>query len=103
MSPERKSQPSPDGPPKTCPDCQGRGWTDNRCLTPDQAQLCGVCNGRGTDTNGKECVSCRGTGQIETRSQDRLACTLCNGAGVYPVPESMTLEEFAFHPRSKRK
>jgi DnaJ-class molecular chaperone len=55
-------------------------------------------NEKGTDPGGKECHACHGTGLIEVRIEDKLSCTLCRGAGVYPVPESLTAAEFAFHP-----
>ncbi len=35
---------------------------------------------------------------IEIRQSDKSPCPLCAGAGVYPVPESMTIREFAFKP-----
>ncbi len=98
MSTERRSQPSPDGAPKTCPECHGRGWVDNRCLTPDHAHLCSYCNGKGLNYAGGRCYACGGTGQIEIRQVDKNPCPLCCGAGVYPVPESMTMKEFAFRP-----
>jgi RecJ-like exonuclease len=98
MSPEEREIPSPDGPSKTCPECRGRGWVDNRCLTPDHAHMCSYCNGKGISFSGKPCVPCRGTGMIEVRQIDRNPCPLCSGAGVYPVPESMTLREFAYLP-----
>ena len=89
--------------PKTCPECQGRGWLDNRCSTPNHSHLCTLCNGVGQTSTGKECHACHGSGQIEIRQEDKNPCLLCNGAGVYPVPETMTLKEFAFNPGSRFK
>ena len=101
MVPERIPVPQSDGAPRTCPECQGRGWVDNRCLTPDRAHRCSYCDGRGTDVQGKECYACHGTSLIEVRVEDKNPCPLCNGAGVYPVPESMTIKEFAYRLRVK--
>jgi hypothetical protein len=100
---ERKEIPSPEGPPKTCPECNGRGWIDHRCLSEDHAHRCAYCDGKGTTTLGKECYACHGTGLIEVRSDDRNPCPLCNGAGVYPVPESMCAKDFAYYPGRKRR
>lgn len=100
---ERKHVPSPDGEPKTCPECQGRGWVDNRCITPDHAHKCTLCNGTGQTALGKECHACLGTGRIEIRREDKNPCPLCNGAGVFPVPSSMTMEEFAYHPGLRKR
>jgi DnaJ-class molecular chaperone len=86
---------------QTCPDCSGRGWTDNRCATPDSADMCTVCNGRGSDTGGKQCYACHGTGRIEVRKSDKHVCSKCRGAGVYPVPPSMTEDQFAYRPGRK--
>lgn len=99
MPTENRPSPQADGPPKQCPECQGRGWVDNRCLTPDHAHVCMYCSGRGTALSGKPCYACNGTGLIEVRQVDKNPCPLCAGAGVYPVPESMTMKEFAFRPR----
>lgn len=98
MSPEEHKLPSNEGPPKTCPECLGRGWVDNRCLTPNHAHVCMYCFGKGQDTSGKDCYSCKGTGMIEIRQSDKNPCPLCAGAGIYPVPESMSMREFAFKP-----
>jgi RecJ-like exonuclease len=95
---ESKPTPDPKGPPKTCPECQGRGWVDNRCITPDHAHRCAYCDGRGTDTLGRPCYACGGTGLIEVRKEDKNPCPLCGGAGVYPVPESLTAREYAYNP-----
>jgi hypothetical protein len=92
-----------DQKPATCPECQGRGWVDNRCVTPDHAHLCSYCNGRGENAVGQTCYACRGSGRIEVRQVDRNPCPLCSGAGVYPVPDSMTLSEFAFRPGDRAK
>lgn len=86
------------GEPNPCPECQGRGWVDNRCITPDHSLLCTYCNGRGVNFTGKECYVCHGTGSIEVRQVDKNPCPLCHGAGVYPVPESMSMKEFAYRP-----
>ena len=102
MSPENIPRPSPESSPRNCPECNGRGWKDNRCLTPDQSTTCMACNGRGTTSLGEVCSGCHGTGQIETRLQDKAVCSLCNGAGVYPIPSSMTESEFAYRPGMKR-
>jgi len=102
MLTEKHTTPSKDQPPKTCPECQGRGWVDNRCLTPDHAHRCGYCDGRGTDVVGKECYACKGTGLIEVRQSDKNPCTICGGAGIYPVPESMRAKDFAYYPGRRR-
>ena len=86
------------GSPLSCPDCQGRGWMDNRCATPEASDLCSVCNGKGFDAGGKECYACHGTGRIEVRKIDKNVCPKCRGAGVYPVPPSMTEDQFAYRP-----
>lgn len=98
MKTEKRPEPTATGAPKTCPECSGRGWVDNRCLTPEQAHRCPLCNGRGTDNAGKQCFACHGTGLMEVRQVDRHRCSLCRGAGVYPVPASMGADEFAFRP-----
>jgi len=54
MLTERRPEPQKNGPPVTCPECNGRGWVDNRCLTPDHAHRCSYCDGRGTAAAGKE-------------------------------------------------
>ena len=84
--------------PKLCPECNGRGWLDNRCITPDHAHRCMYCNGKGFDVGEKECYACKGTCLIEVRQVDKNPCPICAGAGVYPVPPSMTTWEFAYHP-----
>jgi DnaJ-class molecular chaperone len=99
MSPENIPHASPESQPQTCPECNGRGWKDNRCPTSDQSIVCMACNGRGTTASGAVCGGCHGTGQIETRLQDKMPCPLCNGAGIYPIPSSMNEAEFAFRPR----
>lgn len=86
-----------------CPECQGRGWRDNLCAKSDEATTCNLCKGKGFDGIGHVCSGCGGTGRIEVRIADKSACTLCRGAGVYPVPESMTMDEFAFRPWEGRK
>ena len=98
----RKSQP-PEVGPKTCPECLGRGWVDNRCITPDHAYRCMYCDGKGFTPLGNECDACHGTGQIEVRQVDQNPCPLCAGAGIYPVPESMTIKEFVFRPGLKKR
>jgi len=95
------STPPPQGVPRKCPRCQGRGWIDHRCVTPDQSYVCSYCNGKGFNAAGGECYACHGTGLIEVRLEDKNPCPLCNGAGVFPVPESMTYSQFAFHPGRK--
>ena len=97
METERVETPSADAP-KTCPQCQGRGWMDNLCVTEARERCCSFCDGKGVDAGGKECYACHGTGLIEVRVQDKLACTLCHGAGIHPVPESLTATEFAYRP-----
>ena len=84
--------------PKICPECNGRGWVDNRCITSDHAHRCAYCDGKGFDAGGKECYACRGTGLIEVRQVDKNPCPLCSGAGVYPVPPSTTAWDFAYKP-----
>ncbi len=99
---ENVPTPSPEGEPKPCPECQGRGWTDNFCVNVERSHVCAHCNGRGMSPSGKECEACHGTGRIEVRKVDKTPCSLCNGAGVYPVPESMTISEFAYRPGLKK-
>ena len=99
---ERQPEISRSARPKTCPECRGRGWVDNRCITPDHEHRCMYCNGRGTDAAGRECYACHGTGLIEVRQVDKNPCPLCGGAGVYPVPPSMVAREFAFSPGRKQ-
>lgn len=89
------------GEPKTCPECHGRGWVDNRCITPYHAHRCMYCDGKGFDAGGKECYACKGTGLIEVRQEDKNPCPVCSGAGVYPVPPSMTAWDFAYRPGRK--
>ncbi|MBU0691318.1 hypothetical protein KKC97_10130 [bacterium] len=97
--PER---PSPDSEPKKCPECQGRGWVDNRCLTPDHTHKCPICDGKGINAIEKECYACRGTGLLEVRQVDKNPCPLCGGAGIYPVPMSMRAQEFAYNPGRRK-
>jgi len=87
--------------PKPCPKCHGRGWVDNRCLTPDHAHYCPHCAGKGFDAGGKNCYACHGTGLIEVRQTDKNPCPQCSGAGVYPVPPTLTAWDFAFKPGTK--
>ena len=100
--PPMKNERQPSKPeadkPKTCPECQGRGWVDNRCSTPHSEHRCMYCNGRGCDMLGKPCYACQGTGLIEVRSEDKTPCPLCSGAGVYPVPESRVARDFVYKP-----
>jgi len=103
MQTERKATADKDQPPKTCPECHGRGWVDNRCLTPDHAHRCGYCDGRGTDVAGRECYACKGTGLIEVRQVDKNPCPICGGAGVYPVPLLMKARDFAYNPGRRRR
>lgn len=103
MSKKSEKVPSPDGKPCSCPECQGRGWKDNRCLTSDLAQKCMYCDGKGFDALENTCYACHGTGRIEVRQSDKNPCPLCGGAGVYPVPESMKFTEFAYHPMLKKR
>ena len=88
--------------PKICPECNGRGWVDNRCITPDHAHRCAYCDGKGFDAGGKDCYACQGTGLIEVRQVDKNPCPICSGAGVYPVPPSMTAWDFAYRPSLKK-
>jgi RecJ-like exonuclease len=99
MDTERKKAQHPEGEPKTCPECQGRGWVDNRCITPDHAHKCTYCDGKGFDALENTCYACHGTGQIEIRQVDINPCPLCSGA--YPVPESLTINEFSYRPGLK--
>lgn len=103
MSTESRRIPSPEGEPKVCPECLGRGWVDHRCLTPDHAHRCMYCDGRGFSLTGIECHACKGTGLIEVRMEDKNPCPLCNGAGVYPVPESFCVGEFKYRPGMRKK
>jgi DnaJ-class molecular chaperone len=70
---------------------------DNLCESEARARRCSHCDGKGTDAAGKECYACHGTGLIEVRMKDKLACSLCRGAGIYPVPESMNAVDFVYH------
>lgn len=101
MSDESKKETSFTGSPKVCPECQGRGWVDNRCITPDHAHRCSYCDGKGFDAANNECYACQGTGLIEVRQVDKNPCPVCSGAGVYPVPPSMTAWDFAYRPGKK--
>jgi DnaJ-class molecular chaperone len=98
MERETKKKPVPEGEPKTCPECQGRGWVDNCCITPDHAHKCMYCDGKGFDALENVCYACHGTGLIEVRKVDKNPCPLCSGAGVYPVPASMQMSDFAYRP-----
>ena len=98
---EKTPTPTPSSPPRVCPECHGRGWVDNRCITPDHAHRCAYCDGKGFDAGGRECYACRGTGLIEVRKVDKNPCPLCAGAGVYPVPPTMTVWQFAYQPGKK--
>lgn len=101
MGTETRKTPSPEGEPRTCPECHGRGWVDNRCITPDHSHKCMYCDGKGFDARENTCYACHGTGLIEVRKVDRNPCPLCSGAGVYPVPASMAASEFAYRPGIK--
>jgi hypothetical protein len=103
METEKKPVASLDGTPAPCPECRGRGWLDKRCLTPETAHRCPYCDGRGTNVMGRVCYACKGTGLMEVRLEDKHACPTCGGAGVFPVPESMTSDQFAFHPTQLHK
>ena len=96
MSPANPSTSA--GESKTCPRCQGRGWIDSRCSTPDQAHRCPHCNGKGFTDTGRECYACHGTGLIEVRQADKNPCPTCRGAGVFPVPATMTKDDYAYKP-----
>jgi len=98
---KKREETSFTGMPKVCPECQGRGWVDNRCITPDHAHRCAYCDGKGFDASGKECYACKGTGLIEVRQVDKNPCPICSGAGVFPVPPSMTSWDFAYRPGKK--
>jgi len=91
-------KPAPDSEPKSCPECRGRGWVDNRCLTPDHTHKCPFCDGKGFDALEKDCYACKGTGLLEVRQEDKNPCPLCGGAGIYPVPDSLRARDFAFSP-----
>ena len=86
---------------KVCPECQGRGWVDNRCLIPEHAHRCTICNGTGQNSLGKSCYACGGTGLIEIRQVDKNPCPLCGGAGLFPVPEQMEVRDFAYRPGTR--
>jgi len=103
MQTEGKRVPPSEGLPRTCPECQGRGWVDHRCLTPDHAHRCTYCDGKGINALEQTCYACHGTGLIEVRHVDKNPCPLCAGAGVYPVPESMTIAEFAYYPGRRKQ
>lgn len=101
MTSDKPRDAFPRGGPRTCAQCNGRGWLDNRCLTENQATVCGLCNGAGQNASGKECYACHGTGQIETRIVDKLVCPTCDGAGLFPRSPSMTIDEFAYRSGKK--
>ena len=102
MSPGEDKQPLFEDKPKTCPECNGHGWRDNLCSTPERSWVCMVCNGRGTSLLGDPCSGCGGTGHVETRTTEKLLCPLCCGAGVHPVPPSMQESEFAYRKGPRR-
>lgn len=102
MTAEHTPQSSSSDQPQQCPECHGRGWKDHRCLKPDQATVCQACNGRGTTLSGETCYGCHGTGLIETRTVEKDPCPRCNGAGVFPVPEWMHQDQYAFIPKEKK-
>ena len=103
MNKEKIKVPSSEEEPSACSRCQGRGWMDNRCLISDYAQKCMYCDGKGFDALENICYACHGTGQIEVRQVDKNPCSLCGGAGLYPVPESMNFLDFAYHPMLKKR
>ena len=73
----------------SCPDCNGKGWIELRCMAADEARVCGLCNGTGVTSTEKICRGCRGTGRIEVRTVEQQKCLRCNGTGRYPPPESL--------------
>lgn len=73
----------------TCPDCQGKGWTDLGFPKSDEARICGLCNGTGSTSLNTQCKGCKGTGRIEVRTVEQQKCLKCNGTGRYPVPEDL--------------
>ena len=85
--------------PQTCSRCNGRGWVDNLCVTPE---ICNLCHGRGTDNLERACHAFNGTGRVEIRKSEKLACPSCNCAGVWPVPEKMKITQYAFDPDKKK-
>lgn len=103
MNPDEPSGNQLNEAPKTCTRCQGRGWIDQCGSASEQSIVCSYCSGRGTTVSGGECSGCHGTGRIETRLEEKNPCPVCGGAGVHPVPESMTYGEFAFQPGLKSK
>ena len=72
-----------------CPDCMGKGWIETRCMIPDAARVCSLCNGTGVTSTEKRCGGCNGTGLIEVRTVEQQKCLKCNGTGRYPPPESL--------------
>ena len=102
MTYDKQDHSPSDKVPGICPECRGRGWKDNLCAKPNNDVACMQCNGKGSDFNGHVCSGCKGTGRIDIRSTDKLHCALCSGAGVYPVPDSMTITEFAYRPWEKK-
>ena len=73
----------------TCTSCNGKGWIELRCLKPDEAVACQLCNGSGVTPSGIRCTGCQGTGRIEVRTVEQQKCLLCRGTGIYPTPEAM--------------
>lgn len=98
MAPTDSSDNPGDEVPRTCSRCQGRGWVDQSGIASEQFNVCEYCNGKGVSASGSECYGCHGTGHIEIRLAEKYPCPKCGGAGIHPVPESMTYGEFAFKP-----
>jgi len=40
---------------------------------------------------------------MEVRMEEKHPCPECGGAGVWPIPPSMTIDEYAFNPRELKK
>jgi len=74
---------------QTCPDCNGKGWIEMKCLKEGEARICPHCNGSGLTPLERECPGCHGRGQIDTRTVEQQKCPKCYGTGRYPPPEDM--------------
>ena len=75
--------------PGSCPECHGKGWIEIACGKPDESQLCGLCNGSGVTSTGRDCTGCAGTGRIEVRTGEKQKCFRCMGTGRYPLTEDL--------------
>jgi DnaJ-class molecular chaperone len=72
-----------------CPECNGKGWIEMKCIKADEARVCPHCNGSGLTPLEKDCSACHGTGVIETRIVEQQKCAKCEGSGRFPPPEKL--------------